>query len=64
MKTLQLFNAVIAKESKEKAFISDFGILIEPNALWAKNKILDYYKKEKLIIFELFSLFGLIASLF
>ena len=48
MKTLQLFNAVIAKESKEKAFISDFGILIEPNALWAKNKILDYYKKEKL----------------
>ncbi len=48
MKTLQLFNAVLAKESPAKAFISDDGFIIEPNALWAKNQILSYYAKEKL----------------
>ncbi|SDG43385.1 hypothetical protein [Epilithonimonas hungarica] len=48
MKTLQLFNAVIAKESNEKAFVSDLGIVIEPNAVWAKNQILNFYAKEKL----------------
>ncbi|WP_294331383.1 hypothetical protein [uncultured Chryseobacterium sp.] len=48
MKTLQLFNAVLAKESHGEAFISDDGFIIEPNALWAKNQILSYYAKEKL----------------
>lgn len=48
MKTLKLFNAVLIKDSKEKPFISDLGIIIEPNALWAKDLIIDYYKKEKL----------------
>lgn len=48
MKTLQLFNAVLAKESPAEAFISDDGFIIEPNALWAKNQILSYYAKEKL----------------
>ncbi|WP_294233703.1 hypothetical protein [uncultured Chryseobacterium sp.] len=48
MKTLQLFNAVLAKESPAEAFISDDGFIIEPNALWAKNQILSYYAREKL----------------
>lgn len=48
MKTLELFNAVISKESKEKPFVSKDGFIIEPNALWAKDRIIDYYKKEKL----------------
>lgn len=48
MKTLKLFNAVIAKESKEKPFISDDGFVIEPKAIWAKDRILQYYLKEKL----------------
>ncbi|UMQ41846.1 hypothetical protein MKS83_20990 [Chryseobacterium sp. Y16C] len=48
MKTLQLFNAVLAKESDAKAFISDNGFIIEPNAMWAKKEIISYYAKEKL----------------
>lgn len=48
MKTLQLFNAVLAKESGEKPFISNDGFIIEPNALWAKKQIISYYSKEKL----------------
>ncbi len=48
MKTLKLFNAVIAKESKETPFVSEHGFVIEPKALWAKNQILDFYLREKL----------------
>jgi len=48
MNTLRLFNAVIAKESTEKPFISEEGFIIEPNALWAKDRILEFYLKEKL----------------
>ncbi|PJJ62768.1 hypothetical protein [Chryseobacterium geocarposphaerae] len=48
MKTLQLFNAVLAKESDAKAFISDNGFIIEPSAMWAKKEIISYYAKEKL----------------
>ena len=48
MKTLKLFNAVIAKPSNDKPFVSEDGFIIEPDALWAKDKILAYYKKEKL----------------
>ncbi|WP_415326355.1 hypothetical protein [Chryseobacterium sp. MMS23-Vi53] len=48
MKTLKLFNAVLAKESDAKAFISDDGFIIEPNAIWAKKEIISYYAKEKL----------------
>lgn len=50
MKTLKLFNAVLAKKSKKdkKAFISDDGYVISPKALWAKNNIIKYYRKEKL----------------
>lgn len=48
MKTLKLFNAVLAKESDAKAFISDDGFIIEPDAMWAKKEIISYYAKEKL----------------
>ena len=49
MKTLKLFNAVVAKPSKElKPLISDHGFIIEPNAWWAKDRILEYYASERL----------------
>ncbi|CAL2077968.1 hypothetical protein [Tenacibaculum sp. 190524A05c] len=49
MKTLKLFNAVIAKEAyKPEPLILDNGVIIEKEALWAKDLIIDYYEKEKL----------------
>lgn len=48
MKTLKLFNAVLAKESDYKAFISEDGFVIESKAIWAKKEIISYYAKEKL----------------
>jgi len=48
MKTLKLFNAVIARKSTDKPFVSELGLVIEPNALWAKDRIIDYYTKESL----------------
>lgn len=49
MKTLKLFNAVVSKTNKEtQPFISEEGFIIESNALWAKDKILDFYLREKL----------------
>ena len=48
MLTLKLFNGVLAKESNEQPYISEDGYIIHPNAMWAKDKIIDFYKKEKL----------------
>lgn len=49
MKTLRLFNAVIAKGPEgEPPFISEEGFVIGSGALWAKDRILGYYQKEKL----------------
>jgi len=48
MKTLKLFNAVLAKESDAEVFISQDGFIIEPHAIWAKKEIISYYAKEKL----------------
>ncbi|MCS4302334.1 MULTISPECIES: hypothetical protein [Chryseobacterium] len=48
MKTLQLFNAVLAKKSDKMPFISNEGFIIETDALWAKKEIISYYAKEKL----------------
>ena len=48
MKTLKLFNAVTAKISNEKPYISDDGFIIAPNALWAKDRIITFFKAEKL----------------
>jgi hypothetical protein len=47
VKTLKLFNAVKRKDDGE-IFVSDDGFIIEGGAVWAKNRILDYYRKEKL----------------
>lgn len=48
MKTLKLFNAVIAKASNEAPFISKDGYIIDSNAMWAKNEIVKFMKNEKL----------------
>lgn len=48
MKTLKLFNAVLARKSDEAPFISDSGLVIESDALWAKKQIISYYSEEKL----------------
>lgn len=48
MRTLKLFNAVVAKKEDVKPFISELGFVIEPNAIWAKQRIVDYYTKEHL----------------
>jgi len=49
MKTLKLFNAVLAKPTKEiNPFISDEGFIIAPQAMWAKDRILDFYLKQRL----------------
>lgn len=49
MKTLKLFNAVLAKPTKEiNPFISDEGFIIAPQAMWAKDQIIDFYLREKL----------------
>jgi hypothetical protein len=48
MISLKLFNAVLLKKSNEKPFISDEGYIIEPGAMWAKDRIIEYYSNEKL----------------
>lgn len=52
MNTLKLFNAVVAAPItpllQSKPFVSDEGFIIEPTALWAKDRILDFYANEKL----------------
>jgi len=48
MKTLKLFNAVVAKESTDVPFVSQEGFIIESNALWAKDRILGFFRQEKL----------------
>jgi len=48
MKTLKLFNAVISKKQSEKLFVSDQGFIIEPDAIWAKDRITYYYTTEQL----------------
>ncbi|MFK7784465.1 MAG: hypothetical protein AB8B56_05110 [Crocinitomicaceae bacterium] len=48
MKTLELFNAVVAKESHQAPFVSSNGLVIDSKAVWAKKAILSYYSKEML----------------
>lgn len=52
MKTLKLFKAVLSKNSTTgcitSPFISEEGFIIEQGALWAKDRIIEFYKKEKL----------------
>ena len=52
MKTLKLFNAILSKNPTTgcitSPFISEEGFIIEQSALWAKDRIIEFYKKEKL----------------
>lgn len=50
MKTLELFNAVLAKPLKSNAetHVSQDGYIIEPDALWAKDRIIKFYLDQKL----------------
>lgn len=47
MKTLELFNAVVAN-GNGKAVISDDGYIIDGSAVWAKDKIIQFYNQKKL----------------
>ena len=54
MKTLKLFNCVLKKESNHTSpYLSTDGFIIEPSAMWAKTKILNYYENSKLTGLEL-----------
>lgn len=49
MRTLELFNAVVAKPSKTSTpIVSEEGFIIDPNATWAKDRILKFYRDQKL----------------
>lgn len=48
VKTLKLFNAVIAKPSDQKTFVSKEGYVIESGAMWARNAIVRFLKNENL----------------
>ncbi len=51
MRTLKLFNAVVAKKPATKSakpIVSTAGYVIEPAASWAKDAILAFYAKEAL----------------
>jgi len=48
METLKMFNAVVAKPSTEKPFVSSEGYIVMPEALWALNAIEKFWKAEKL----------------
>lgn len=47
MKTLKLFNSVLAGPEGQTT-MSELGLVIEPSAAHAKEKILDFYTREKL----------------
>ena len=49
MKTLKLFDAVIAKDGiNNKPYISKEGFIIESRAVWDKEQILEFYKNQRL----------------
>lgn len=47
MKTLKLFNAVVAIKGG-KLFVSEDGYVIEADASWAKDRIVKFYRDQKL----------------
>lgn len=48
MKTLSLFNSVVCKPDTSTLFVSSEGFIIESGALWAKDRIISFYKSQKL----------------
>ena len=48
MKSLELFNAVVAQPSNEMPFVSTDGYIVMPNALYAKAEIAKHWRQSKL----------------
>ncbi len=48
MKSLKLFNAVIAKDTNVKPTFTKAGYVIDASAMWACNEIVNYYERESL----------------
>lgn len=49
MKTLELFNAVVAKPTKTATpIVSEDGFIIDSSAVWAKDRIVEFYRSQKL----------------
>ena len=48
MLTLKLFNAVVAQQPANAPYVSSHGYVIVPSAMWAKDRIFEYYTKERL----------------
>jgi hypothetical protein len=48
MISLELFNGILHKESNDEIYVSDDGYIIEKGAMWAKDKIIEYYKNNTL----------------
>lgn len=48
MKTLELFNAVVSKDTGSTLYVSEDGYVIEPEAVWAKDRIVKFYNGRKL----------------
>lgn len=48
MKSLKLFNAVLAKQNNCSPIITENGFIITPEATWAKEQIVDYLLQESL----------------
>jgi hypothetical protein len=53
MRTLRLFNCVLAKVSGFKYEITPEGLIIDGPAMWARNEIVAYYSSKKLSAKEL-----------
>jgi len=48
MKSLKLFNVVLAKTLGQFIVDQDLGIIIDSTAVWAKDQILSFYRQQKL----------------
>lgn len=53
MKTLKLFNAVLAKDTNTSTVVTEEGLVIEGDAVWLKDNIISFYRKEKLNAYQL-----------
>lgn len=46
--TLKFLNAVVAKKNDKAPFVDKSGLVIMPDALWAKGEIVSYYREKEL----------------
>lgn len=47
MNTLELFNVVPAKSGGDYVVLSEYGVIIEPSASWAKHEIVKFLREKK-----------------